>query len=175
MRHFSFLPLTAFVLLVGCGGDDATPNTTTDTGTAATDTGTTTTDTGTATTDTGTATTDTGTAGETGDSGPMLVNGCAEADYVDATTDAGKRKIDNWSTASGKICLKIKKGQGVTWTPTGGFSIHPLEPAGGDSGNPIMLTNTGTTKTVDFAAEGTFGYRCANHPTVMLGAIKVVP
>jgi len=63
-------------------------------------------------------------------------------------------------------------------TFTGAFDKHPLEPAGGDSPNPIPLTEAtpaGGKLVVSFTKAGVFGYRCEFHPTVMFGAIKVVP
>jgi plastocyanin len=70
-------------------------------------------------------------------------------------------------------CIKIKVGQSVTWN--GAFQFHPLEAVGGDTPSPITATNSGTTVTFAFAREGTFGFDCANHPTIMHGAVLVVP
>lgn len=185
MRTFPFVTVLAVISsvgLVGCGGDDETPSTTADTGTAATDTGTPATDSGAPAEDTGTAT-DTGEATDTGtppgDSGddtamPVVVNGCAAADYVDATTDAAKRKLDPWTVASGKQCITIKKGQSFTWTPGGGFATHPLAAKDGTMPSPITSTTTGATKTFDFPNEGTYGFVCTVH-SVMTGAIRVIP
>lgn len=166
--------VVAASLLSGCGGDDPEGSTTTtDTGTAA-DTGSTPPDTGGTTTDTGSPPTDSAVADASSDTGPAfdVVNGCAEADYVDATTDATKRALDPWDTTSGKKCVKIKKGQEFKWVAD--LSIHPLEPFGGDSPSPITLMSVGSSITVSFNSTGTFGYHCANHPS-MLGAILVVP
>jgi hypothetical protein len=104
-----------------------------------------------------------------------IINECAESDYIDATTNEGLRKLDPWSVATGKKCLRIKKTQSVTWVPEGGFMMHPLEADSGDAPTPIMLINTGTTATVAFPDAGTYGYHCANHPAIMKGAIRVVP
>jgi plastocyanin len=70
-------------------------------------------------------------------------------------------------------CMKIKAGQSVTWN--GQFPSHPLEAMGGDTGNPIPPTSTGMTVSVTFPNAGTFGFDCANHPSMMHGAILVVP
>jgi plastocyanin len=185
MRTLPLLTLLAVTGLVGCGGDDETPTTEADTGTAVVDTGTGTTDTGTGTTDTGTATTDTGTATDapatdapadapSDTPAALVVNGCADADYIDATMSGGMRKLDPWDTTSGKKCVKIKKGQSFTWTPTGGFTVHPLQPKDGTTPTPITATATGASKTIDFNNEGTFGYVCGVHAS-MTGAIRVVP
>jgi plastocyanin len=164
--------------LAGCGGDDDA-STPADAGGAAdsgaTDAGAT--DAGakdSAPADTASAQTDTGTASEAGtDTGPAfnVVNGCAEADYVDATADATKRQL-TWDLSSGKRCFKLEKGQAFKWITD--LAVHPLEPFGGDTPSPITLVSAGTSITVTFNTTGTFGYHCANH-TSMLGAILVVP
>jgi plastocyanin len=58
----------------------------------------------------------------------------------------------------------------VTWNGT--FADHPLTP---DGTGPIVTTSTGTTASFTFATAGSFGFHCAVHPTMMLGAIFVVP
>jgi plastocyanin len=67
--------------------------------------------------------------------------------------------------------MSIKVGQTVTWN--GDFTDHPLEPTTDD--NPITDVLSGTTATTTFPAAGTFGYDCAMHPSMMFGAIQVVP
>lgn len=173
LRSLSILTLGLLVSTTACSSsDDGGTTPAEDTGTAPVDTGTAPVDTGTAPDDTGTATdtgmaTDTGTAMETGgDTGPAAVQGCT--DFIDATTDATKRTIKPWNPSLGTKCLKIKKGQSVTWegVPT---SFHPLEAAGGDTPSPI--TNTSP---IAFPNAGTFGFHCTVHPMAMKGAIMVV-
>ena len=109
------------------------------------------------------------------EAGPMALNGCAMADFVDDTADGGTINGPTTATAAPWMpaCVKIKRGQSVTWNAALGF--HPLEPQGGDTPNPITLTNTGTSVTVAFPNAGSFGYDCANHLSAMQGAVQVVP
>ncbi len=134
---------TLFVCMAApsCGGESSTPSTAADTGTT-----------------------------DSGSSTFKVVKTCTtEAMYIDATGDASKAKVTPWDTSLGsKGCIKIKKGTAVTWNPAPSAN-HPLEPAGGDSGNPI--TNTAT---VTFSEVGTFGFQCGNH-SEMQGAVWVVP
>ncbi len=73
-------------------------------------------------------------------------------------------------------CAKVKVGTSVTFV--GSFSKHPLQPSGGDTPSPIPATSTDTTTGYagfTVTTPGTFGYQCAYHPTMMFGAIQVVP
>jgi plastocyanin len=108
------------------------------------------------------------------------VNGCTDAALAasDHTQPGDPRAITipgPGQAPAQKVpaCMTVKVGQSVTWN--GGFTSHPLEPSGGDQGSPIGLTTTGTTVSFAFSAPGTFGFHCANHPSVMLGAVRVVP
>ena len=109
------------------------------------------------------------------DAGPVLVNGCAT--FLDKTAQNDPRAI---SFPTGLVpaqydpnCMKVKVGQSVTWN--GAFANHPLIASGGDSGNPIATTSTGTTKSFAFPAAGTYGFACQFHGLSMFGAIQVVP
>lgn len=154
------------LLVLGCSDDDHSSHPPADTGSTPADT---------ASGDTGTPT-DTGAADAPMEAAAFsVVNECEQADYVDATMDEALRKLDPWDASAGKKCFKIKTTQSFTWKPTGGFSIHPLEPEGGDTPTPITLVSSGTTKTIAFPNSGVFGYRCANHPSLMFGAIWVTP
>ena len=106
-------------------------------------------------------------------SNDLVVQGCAETAYVDRRAPVADRALD-WilSIASEpERCMTITVGQSVVWT--GNFSVHPLDPQGGDTPNPI--TGTGPDEvSVLFTAPGTFGYVCGVHPS-MKGAIRVVP
>jgi plastocyanin len=91
------------------------------------------------------------------------VNGCTS--FVDRTADNASRAL-SWAEEiadSPERCMKVLTGQTVTFT--GDFNDHPLEPAGGDTPNPIAEQAT-------FTAPGVFGYVCAVHPE-MRGAIWV--
>jgi hypothetical protein len=101
----------------------------------------------------------------------LVVQGCEETAYVDRRAPAADRELA-WilSIASDpERCLTITVGQSVVWN--GNFNVHPLDPQGGDTPNPITGTETGA---VTFTAPGTFGYLCGVHPS-MKGAIQVVP
>lgn len=73
-------------------------------------------------------------------------------------------------------CAKVKVGSTVTFK--GSFSNHPLQPSGGDVPTPILLTSAdvdGGSVVVTMPVKGTYGYECMFHPSIMLGAIQVVP
>ena len=73
-------------------------------------------------------------------------------------------------------CAKVKVGTTVTFS--GSFSNHPLEPNGGDTPTPIpadTMDVDGGGLAVTMTTEGTYGFECAFHPTIMFGAIQVVP
>ena len=129
------------------------------------------------------------TAADTADTGRgRLVGGCMQSDFDGV---AGANGGDSTAQTSITItfpndsspaqyknrCAKVKVGTKVTFT--GLFSAHPLEPNGGDTPTPIpMLTNTdpdGGSLVLTVAAKGTFGYECNFHPSIMFGAIQVVP
>ena len=95
------------------------------------------------------------------------VEGCAAADFIDATTDVAARTISPWNPTLGRKCVHIKIGQTITWSPPPS-STHPLEATGGTTPNPITLSNT-----VTFPNAGTFGYDCGVHHGLMHGAILV--
>jgi len=119
---------------------------------------------------------DSGAADSAADTG-VTVQGCSPSDFADKTDAAAMRGItfpmDFTPVQYSPPCMKIKAGQSVTWT--GSFTNHPLEAMNGDAGNPIKPTTMGTTVTVAFPTAGTFGFDCANHPSIMKGAILVVP
>lgn len=115
-------------------------------------------------------------------SGPAIR--CTQADF-DKTAGAGGGDFTGFpgadisfpTTASPaqytNRCVKVKVGSDITFA--GDFSLHPLEPAGGDTPTPIVTTSTGTTLTFKVMAAGTYGYQCEFHPGSMNGAIQVVP
>ncbi len=118
-----------------------------------------------------------GSSGATADSGSTPVeagpiNGCTT--FEDRTADDADRTIV-WTRRVGKVCLKIKKGQTVTWAPTeANFAAHPLAPSGGASPNPITApAPTAAPYVATVATAGTFGYVCTFHFD-MTGAIQVV-
>lgn len=104
---------------------------------------------------------------------PPEVNGCTS--YADMT--AGGATIDGPMDFNpvqfSPNCVQIKAGQSVTWNVD--FAAHPLAASGGDSPSPIATTSSGTTVTFAFPSAGVFGYHCLAHPTIMFGAVLVVP
>jgi plastocyanin len=125
---------------------------------------------------------DTG-AAETG----VTVGGCSQADF-DAPASANGGDL----TAQANVditfptdptpaqytsrCAKVKVGSTVTFK--GSFSNHPLQPNGGDLPTPIVLTSTdpdGGSVVVTMPVKGTYGYECMFHPSMMFGAVQVVP
>ena len=122
-------------------------------------------------------------AAETG----VTVKGCSQADF-DAPAGAtggdftGQANVDiTFPTGSAPAqyanrCAKVKVGSTVTFK--GSFSNHPLEPSGGDSPSPIVLTSSDPDSgsvVVAMPAKGTYGYECMFHPSNMFGAVQVVP
>jgi plastocyanin len=106
--------------------------------------------------------------------GATPLNGCTT--FVDDTAAAnptitGPMGVNPVQYAPS--CVKIKAGQSVTWKVA--FANHPLEQAGGDANSPIANANTGTSVTFQFPNAGEFGFECAFHPTIMFGAVLVVP
>jgi plastocyanin len=106
---------------------------------------------------------------------------CTEAELAaNDATDGGTLEITFERGANPKQyenrCATVKVGASVTFS--GSFVQHPLEPAGGDSPNPIPYTaedQPDDRLTVTMPMAGTFGYQCEFHPTLMFGAIRVVP
>jgi len=114
------------------------------------------------------------------DSGPPPMRCTADELAANDKTDGGTFEITFETGANPRQysnrCVTVKVGTAITFT--GSFVQHPLEPAGGDSPNPIPLTDkepAGGKLTLTMSAAGTFGYRCTFHPSQMFGAIRVVP
>jgi plastocyanin len=104
------------------------------------------------------------------DAGDVEVNSCKV--FVDRSA-AGASRTLTWDfgiATAPERCLTIKKGQAVTFS--GDFATHPLLGSGGDKPNPLASADP-STGIVTFAATGTFGFVCGNHPA-MTGAIKVI-
>ncbi len=116
-----------------------------------------------------------------------IVGGCSQADFdapaglfggdftaqpnVDVTFPTGSAPMPYTNR-----CAKVKVGSTVTFK--GSFFHHPLQPSGGDEPTPIVLTSfdpDGGSLVVTMPVKGTYGYECMFHPSIMLGAIQVVP
>jgi len=113
----------------------------------------------------------------------VSVHGCSLANAVDRRGGGADRSVAFDFTFYDPKCMRISPGQSVAFN--GDFFSHPL--VGGeivgsnevpDPSSPIGVTSSGTSKSVPFAAAGTFPYFCANHgppPSNMVGAVFVDP
>ena len=120
------------------------------------------------------------------DAAPLVVEGCAEADFAASDeTPAGAARLVQVPTAQAPSpftprCMRVKVGQTVTFR--GDLASHPLD------FDVTLLGGPGTAKytlsgpdgsanenTVTVLNQGYVTYKCANHPTVMRGAVQVVP
>jgi len=125
---------------------------------------------------------DTGSA-ETG----VVVGGCSQTDF-DAPAGANGGDLTALTTIEITFptgaapaqytnrCPKVKAGTTVTFK--GSFFNHPLQPNGGDMASPIVLQNSDPDSgsiAVVMPTKGTYGYDCMFHPSLMFGAIQVVP
>lgn len=159
--------LLCLSIVVACGGDDEAPGA--DSSDGGSD----------AAVDRSTSTD--GGAPETGvDAGPPPIR-CTDAELAALDlTDGGTLEVTFELGANPKQytnrCATVKAGASVTFR--GSFLQHPLEPAGGDTPNPIpyIAQNQPDNRlVVALPSPGTFGYQCEFHPTLMFGAIRVVP
>lgn len=90
------------------------------------------------------------------------------ADISFPTTSAPAQYINH--------CIKVKVGSNITFA--GSFASHPLVPSGGDTPTPIPSQSTdvdGGAVSFDVPNKGTYGFQCGSHPSIMFGAIQVVP
>jgi plastocyanin len=103
-------------------------------------------------------------------------------DYTSATSVAITFPTGGAPAQYTNRCIKVKVGTVVTFT--GNFSAHPLEQNGGDTPTPIptiQSTNPGTdggdmgSLPLTFGTAGTYGFECNFHPSIMFGAVEVVP
>lgn len=119
----------------------------------------------------------------------VVVGGCTQADFdkTASTTGGG----GDFTASPGVVilfppapeplqysnrCSKVKVGSTVSFQ--GRFSVHPLQPKGGDTPTPIPSQSAdlpGDMLAITFTAKGTFGFQCNFHPSIMFGAIQVVP
>jgi plastocyanin len=114
------------------------------------------------------------------DSGPLPIR-CTDDELAALDlTDGGTLEITFELVANPKQyvnrCATVKAGSSVTFR--GSFLQHPLEAAGGDSPNPIPTVDENqpdNSLVVTFPTPGTFGFQCVFHPSLMFGAIRVVP
>mgnify|MGYP001025087940 CR=1 FL=1 len=114
------------------------------------------------------------------DPGPRPIRCTDEELAENDMTDGGALVVTFLKTANPKQyenrCATVKVGASVTFT--GSFTQHPLQAAGGDLPNPIPYTaedQPDDKLVVTMTTPGSFGYECEFHPTLMFGAIRVVP
>jgi len=120
-----------------------------------------------------------------GDSAPSGVNGCDPASYADRRDISADRTVsgpaDSKPGRYNPPCIRIRTGELVRFNTSALFYndgdywvAHPLVAYGGDPGSPISAPTTGSSdQYTSFAAPGTFGFRCANHPDQERGAVLV--
>lgn len=89
--------------------------------------------------------------------------------YDDRTAAAASRTVTFNSSGYTPKCMRVTTSQDVTFS--GDFFLHPLQQFCGPADVNMTQTN-GTTKTVRFGTFGTYGYRCANHPSFEQGSVR---
>jgi plastocyanin len=119
-------------------------------------------------------------SGPVPDAGPPPIRCTDEELAANDLTDGGLLEVRFLKAANPRQyenrCATVKVGATVTFT--GSFLQHPLEAAGGDSPNPIPYVAKDQPDdkiVVTMPNAGTFGYQCVFHPSMMFGAIRVVP
>jgi hypothetical protein len=107
---------------------------------------------------------------------PTLVNGCDPSMVSPASGTVIVTFPTMGPTAAqySPNCVSVHVGNMVTFE--GDFTDFPLSP-GPDvvANNPIMFTNMGTSYMVSFPTAGQYGFYQMSNPTLMLGAVFVVP
>jgi plastocyanin len=114
------------------------------------------------------------------DATPVTLNGCGQNSYVDRGGAGDERRITfpmDVAPAQFSIpCMRVHVGQSIVFA--GNFAAHPLEPSGGDSPNRFAFLAPGANdseKIVSFDVPGHFGFDCSFHPSMMFGAVEVIP
>ena len=123
-----------------------------------------------------------------GPAGP--VNGCSPADFAanDRTAEGAERVIlapDVPAPAQfTPHCMRVRIGQTVTWK--GDLESHPISyklvatsrGGFGDAGSTFVVGDADGGATQNTAEAGepmTISFTCDKHPTIMFGAVDVVP
>jgi plastocyanin len=179
----TFVFVSCSALVYACGGDDTTTPVI-DSGTKDTSVADTSTNKDSSLPDTSvvdssiadTSVGDTSTVLDAADVEAGPTNGCINFDDHTAQNDARLITFPgvNLTPVYSINCMKIAKGQKVTWTADNNvtFGNHPLT-SENEVGTPIVNTSTGTTVSFTFNQTGTFGFHCLFHPGSMKGAIFV--
>ena len=116
-------------------------------------------------------------------------NGCSAADFAanDHTADADARVIqgptDATATQYTPHCMRIRVGQTVTWKSD--FTHHPLDvkymadrDASADASTTVVIGGPDGSNDIETVTPGQTGlllFNCDAHPTVMFGAVDIVP
>jgi hypothetical protein len=118
------------------------------------------------------------------------LNSCGDSNFAEASNDyRGKAATiytgDVYAGEFAPYCMLINVGQSITFevdTSSGApktFVEYPLQPFGGDPGNPITATtDTETSVSFVFGTAGNFGFedpKFASMTSLATGAVRVVP
>ena len=124
------------------------------------------------------------------DAAPNTVNGCTVADFAanDRTAAGAERVIQAPDVPApaqfSPHCMRVRVGQTVTWK--GDLLSHPISfklvsTTDGGFGDAATVATVGdpdggaTQDTVQANEPMTIRFTCSNHPTLMFGAVDVVP
>ncbi len=148
--RFSFIPAVVVACLVACGSDTAPGSNLPSSSASSTS--------------------------ASSSSGGVTFKSCTDAE-LDA--DVGHLDTGADITATSTVaqytqhCVRIRVGKTVGFYAP--FDVHPLA-NNGEANNPIPKVLTGMDSgRIAFPTAGTYGFHCAEHPSVMYGAVKVVP
>ena len=137
------------------------------------------------------ASTDATADGAASDAGTdAAVNGCTEADFAanDHTAAADTRIVqapnDALPLQFAPHCMRVKVNQTITWQ--GDLADHPISyvvkaasgTAAPDAASLFVVglpDGSPNQNTATMGQAGTIAFKCDNHPTVMFGAVQVVP
>jgi plastocyanin len=123
-------------------------------------------------------------SGVSPDSG-LPVNGCGENEFGanDHTAANDPRIVQGPPGVAPQQyvpnCIRIKAGQTVTFTGDNGH--HPVDTFEVSGGMPFPIltgsqaSDAGTTFTVTVSDPGVVRFNCDVHPSIMSGAIEIVP
>jgi plastocyanin len=158
LSRLTFGTLLAASMTIGCSGDGASSTPGTGGSTGGTGGG------GGGTTGTGGAGGTSGGGGGTGATFMAMVPCLEESNYTASGNTIAFGGTDPGQNYAPK-CLKVSAGATVTFNGDN-FAFHPLEPStlrGTVTGNPIVSTNTGSSKSFTFPNPGFYAYLCLFH------------
>jgi plastocyanin len=117
------------------------------------------------------------------------VNGCSAADFAanDRTADDAERILrgpDGPAPAQfSPHCMRVRVGQTVAWTADltshsmSYVLVSTVDGGFGDAATTFVLGGDGghTEDTAQASEPMTISFTCSKHPTLMFGAVEVVP